>query len=70
MTYDEALEFFAEHGNVAHDIDRLRNTVPTRQQLMEAVGYAVDVKGQPKELAQEAALAVANQMELIELSRN
>lgn len=67
MTYDEALDFFAKYGNVAGDPDRLRNSMPTPSQLKDAAIRATQPPfNQPNELAQEAALAVANQMELME----
>jgi thiazole synthase ThiGH ThiG subunit len=56
MTYDEALEFFANYGNVARDLDRLRDSVATEGQLNAAV--AVASGNQPTELAEEAKRAI------------
>lgn len=59
MTYDEALEFFARYGNVTTDIDRLRRSVATPQQLTQAAKRATKPPhDQPLDVAAEAVSTV------------
>lgn len=58
MTYDDAIAFFAEHGNVCSDPELLRRQTPSAQQLDMAVDWAVRVRGQPRSVAEAAKDAV------------
>lgn len=58
MTFDQAIDFFREHGNVTQDRARLAREKPTSQKLLNAVEYAVQTKGQPVRLAAEAMLVI------------
>lgn len=53
MTYDDAIQFFYEHGNVGRSADDLKSKCPTVSQLSDAVDGAV-LHGQSRSLAQEA----------------
>jgi hypothetical protein len=70
MTLDEAFEFFANYGNVSAETERLRNTVPKPQDLQAAIEHAVRAKGQPRELAQEAARLVGQHFDVFESPRD
>lgn len=56
ISLGDALDFFAEHGMVSCDPNQHRDTRPYREQLQEAVEYAVQSKRQSREMA-NAALA-------------
>lgn len=58
MTFEQAIDFFREHGNVTQDRDRLIREKPTSQKLLNAVEYAVLAKQQPVRRAAEAMLAI------------
>jgi uncharacterized protein YchJ len=58
MTYKQACEFFHYHGNVGRTPDELMTSRPAMWQLGDAARYAVVVKGQPEDLADEAKAAI------------
>jgi hypothetical protein len=55
MTFNQAIEFFAVHGNVSQQCDRLVEEIPTKAQLLTVAEYATKVRGQSREIAMEAA---------------
>lgn len=58
MTYNEALQFFAEHGGVSSDTERLDSSQPSERQMQSACDHAINVKHQPKALVEQAKQAI------------
>jgi len=58
MTYGTAIDYFADHGNVASSPDILRTAQPSESQLIYAVEHAVENHRQPRKVAEQAAEAI------------
>jgi hypothetical protein len=60
MTYDEAIRFFRDHGNVSRSEEALRDEEPDIGQLYDACMHAIGVKGRTVAEARDALVAVIN----------
>jgi hypothetical protein len=60
MTYDEAIRFFLDHGNVGRSEADLKSTEPDIGQFYDACMYAMGFKGRTVAEARDALVAIVN----------